>query len=449
MRLLPLLFLLAPQNPPPKLPAPAAADLEATKKVIREGFKVDYASRSPDVQKRLSERLRDEGLKAKDPSETFAFLEEAREVAVRGGEVELAVGAVDALAKRYEIDAARMKTKALDDLKAKVKSPEAAKALAGAYAEALEDAAAAKDFDQALGLVPKVESAARTAKDEVLLSRMRERAKELREQQAEHREVAAARKKLAETPDDPAAHATLGLYRCFVEGDWKGGSDSLAKAGDAALSKLGRLEQAAPGEPEAQEALADAWWEAARQQKGRYPDGFRERAFHWYEAARKKLAGVPKLRLEKKLEKLQEETAGRTKHHAILGYRLKARPRGALPLAGRWYQVYAETPGTREEAQKRCREMGGYLVCIEGEEEQALVEKLAGQNKVWIGGLSGEDGKWSWMNGQPMAYTRWAGSQPNNGAHCFGQFWPGQGWHDIPSNEQDRYAAGFICEWEF
>lgn len=53
------------------------------------------------------------------------------------------------------------------------------------------------------------------------------------------------------------------------------------------------------------------------------------------------------------------------------------------------------------------------------------------------------------MNGQPMTYKRWAPSQPNNGAHCFAEFWPGQGWHDIPGNQQSQYPAGFICEWEF
>lgn len=442
-----LACLLGLQAAPPKAAPPA--DVEATKKVIRDSFRADYASRAPDVLKRLAERLRDEALRVKDPSEMFAFLEEARDVAVKAGELELTLGVIDTMGKRYDLDVARMKSKALDELKAKVKGPEATKALAQAYADALEEAAEAKDFDTALGLVPKVETAARAVKDEALLARMRDRAKELRDLQTEQREIAAARKKLAESPDDPVTNVTVGLYRCFVEEDWIGGVALLAKGGDAAAAKLARLELAEPAEPAAQETLADGWWEAARQQKARTQDGFRERAFHWYEAAGKKLTGLAKLQLEKKIERLNEENAGRTRPHKVLGYRLKSHPRGASRLGGHWYQTFPETPSTREEARKRCQEMGGYLACVETEEEQAFVEKLAGQNKVWIGGSSAEDGKWSWMNGQPMTYKRWASGQPNNGANCFAEYWPGQGWHDIGANEQDRYAAGFICEWEF
>lgn len=447
VRLLLLLGLLV-QQAAPKAKPPAAAELEPAKKVLRDAFKGEYANRQPDAQKRFAEKLRDEGLRVKDPTETFAWLEEARDAAVRSGDVDLSVEVIGAIAKRYDVDAAKMTGDALEELRKKVKTPEAIKALAKAYAEAFDDAAAAGNADGALTLLPKVEAAAKAAKDEPTLARLKEREKDLRELQTEQREVASARKKLGEAPDDPGANATLGIYRCLTEGDWTGGAACLAKAGDAALSKVGKLEQGAPAEPPAQEALGDAWWEAARSQKARHQDGFRDRAFHWYETALKKQTGLAKLALERKTERLAEELAGKTRQHKVLGYRLKARPRGATKLGSHWYQSFPEPVPTREEAQKRCREMGGYLVCVETEEEQTLVEKLAEKNKVWIGGLIGDD-KWAWMNGQPLTFQKWAAGQPNNGKNCLAQFWPGQGWHDIPAGEQAPYPAGFICEWEF
>jgi hypothetical protein len=197
------------------------------------------------------------------------------------------------------------------------------------------------------------------------------------------------------------------------------------------------------------ETLGDAWRDAARGQSGGVEDAVRNRALHWYHEALMKLSGLSKLKVEQKIEKLEAETPGRPKLHPVLGYRLKRRPLEAVRFGRHWYQALPEQLSNPEEVRKRCQEMGGYLVCIETEDEQAFVEKIAGQRKYWIGGRSGDDGKWSWMNGSPITFAKWCPGQPNGGARCAQQFWPGErpGWHDIGSNE--TYPAGFICEWEF
>ena len=445
-----LALATATQDPvAPKSPPPSKANLKLLSKQIRGLYTDLFASRSIDVLRTLTQTLRSEATKALEANQTFAFLTEARDLSVKLGDVTPALETVDAIGERFEINVPVMKAETLEALKKRVRTPEAALLLARAYVDLIEKAAASKDYDTALNVVKKAQSMVRAVRDAGLAARMRSLEKEVRERGREYKKVVAARQKLNEDPSDPEANLTVGIYRCFTEDDWEGGLPFLAKGSDAAVVDLANREKESPATSRDREALGDGWWEAARKRKGPLQDGFRDRAFHWYESARAGLAGLQKLRLEKKLDKLEAETPGRLRIHPVLGYRLKRHPADAIPFNRHWYLAIPGSITDPEEARKRCRELGGYLACIETEDEQSFLKKIAGEYKTWLGGSSGDTNKWIWMNGSPMTFKGWDAGQPDNGANCNQQFWPASsGWHDIPVGSTE-YPAGFVCEWEF
>lgn len=73
---------------------------------------------------------------------------------------------------------------------------------------------------------------------------------------------------------------------------------------------------------------------------------------------------------------------------------------------------------TWEDAAKKARDMGGYLVCINDAEEYEKVYKLAENSNlisVWLGGcntsLSWDNAKW--LDGTKITYTRWLEGEPS------------------------------------
>jgi hypothetical protein len=119
----------------------------------------------------------------------------------------------------------------------------------------------------------------------------------------------------------------------------------------------------------------------------------------------------------------------------------------------RYLAVY--TPLSWEAARDYCRRMKAELVTITSEEENQFVFHL--NSNSWIG-LSDalEEGNWKWVTGEPLGYTHWAETEPNNCTDCsyvpstegedyahFNDNPPDQ-WNDWPAFE----TSSFVCEWE-
>jgi serine/threonine protein kinase/formylglycine-generating enzyme required for sulfatase activity len=111
------------------------------------------------------------------------------------------------------------------------------------------------------------------------------------------------------------------------------------------------------------------------------------------------------------------------------------------------YQLIT-TPMTWHQAIEHCRSLGGYLCCLETEEERQFVARLLPtETWAWLGGTDEySEGEWKWINGSPWTITKWGGNEPNNAydaEHSLVIDSAGSLW--------DRFAADrmpFVCEWD-
>ena len=104
------------------------------------------------------------------------------------------------------------------------------------------------------------------------------------------------------------------------------------------------------------------------------------------------------------------------------------------------------------DAYSNCNALGGHLVTITDEEEQAFIATYMAAVKysgdTWIGGYSDGE-KWHWVTEEAFEYTNWLKGEPNNQsgvewvAHlCNNKF----EWNDNPPIVKQTYLCEFECE---
>lgn len=147
---------------------------------------------------------------------------------------------------------------------------------------------------------------------------------------------------------------------------------------------------------------------------------------------------------------------------------MRAAMEGGTSWNGHTYKVFDEGM-TWDEAKVYCEDIGGHLVIIESQEEQSMLEGIMdGKNFYWLGASIDNEDDWLWINGEPMGYSNWHGTQPDNftgNETCLMIYnYPNpmdsstvKGvWNDAQNdgecNEEEFFGAensGFICEWDF
>lgn len=130
---------------------------------------------------------------------------------------------------------------------------------------------------------------------------------------------------------------------------------------------------------------------------------------------------------------------------------------------GHEYAVYNKGI-TWAQAKSACEDAGGHLVTIGSQEEQDFVWSLIKDNEkegYWIGLSDTEtEGTWKWVTDEPVKYTHWGSTQPDdqrsNGGEDFvgisrlNKSWANASyWNDFNEDGVDIGISGFgyICEW--
>lgn len=117
---------------------------------------------------------------------------------------------------------------------------------------------------------------------------------------------------------------------------------------------------------------------------------------------------------------------------------------------GHTYGIYSEQMNWKA-AKEYCEKMGGHLVTITSEEENAFITEniMTIDEDCHIGFTDEEsEGNWVWITEEDTDYTNWDSDEPNNeDEEDFAMIRNGSGkWNDA---HLDREDWNFICEWDF
>jgi hypothetical protein len=302
-------------KPPTRLPVPATQALETARRQVKESFTKEYEeATTPGSKAELAQKLMsraDGGNLA--VADKYALLDEARELLVSAGEVELVLLVNEQLVAGFEVKAAEQAVAVLSRLAAGNLANDKRKALVEATLEATDEAAGAEDFKAAAELAALAQKTGAKLSDLELRSRCTKLHARIEQCRIWSEEAEKARPILTDKPDDGPANTALGKYLCFAVGDWEKGLPYLAKSSEAKLKATADLELSQPSLSEKQAATGDAWWDLASTATGQSKLVLQKRAQHWYAKAVEALKGPAKATVEKRLatlEKVVGDSAG-------------------------------------------------------------------------------------------------------------------------------------------
>jgi hypothetical protein len=211
------------------LPVPAKDDFAKAEKRVKDQFKSDFAKRKLTEMLALANKLRTVALDTKDdPSVRFVLFNEARMLAARAGDEQLALRIVDDLAREYHITPLALKCETLELTADSPANVAGYKALVGYTFQVMDRALAEDSFDIAARLLKVGEIAAAKSKSAAQTASVQARVKEMDALRKEYSKARSAAEVLAKDTLDPDANLVLGKYVCFGKGDWKKGLLMLA-----------------------------------------------------------------------------------------------------------------------------------------------------------------------------------------------------------------------------
>jgi hypothetical protein len=293
-------------------PAPAAApraaipdslQLAKTRKLFRELFSKELASREVQARLAMARKLIDEGAKCPDQSaDKYVLLAAARQAALEGHDLQLSFSAIDALAAAFEVDGPEIKAQAAE------------KGLRGDSVAAtwdncrlampvLDDLVADANYAAAIKLSVLLQQLA--AGDPFLKLILPKKTRHIEALQTWSGKIAGDLEKLKSAPGDPAAAGAVGAFECYLKGDWQQGLPLLAKGNDAAAKDRAAAELAGPTDTATVERLAEGWAALVVKQAEPLRDQLRMHAAELYCQAAANAAGLRKRALEVAAEKLQ------------------------------------------------------------------------------------------------------------------------------------------------
>jgi hypothetical protein len=302
----PKVNLAPPPDPAPRekrLPAPAGDALARAEANVRTVLKDDYARKQPAERKTLAQKLITlaEGT-GDDPDARYVMLRDARDFAAEVADPLLAIQAIDALAKWYDVDPTAAKVAALEKVLSASSNNATVKVVNDLAAAGADAAFDADDYTGAAKLAQVAATAARKGGlGPAAIEDAEFRLAHLKKTRDAFDTAQPALERLKIAPDDPDANLVAGKFRCFVQGRWADGAKMLAKGSSPALKPAAELELAAPPSGPADVKVADAWWDFAQAA----PDAERRpaeaRARYWYGRAVPGLTGLARAKVEGRL----------------------------------------------------------------------------------------------------------------------------------------------------
>jgi hypothetical protein len=237
-----------------------------------------------------------------DPVAQFVLCREAYDRAVKQENFVLAAEVVDELERGFVVDGFRFRSHLLTESAKAAKTADDRAPLVFCALELADYALASERTAEVGRLVNLAEGLARNLPSRDFKTQVTAKCVELRKSVADWEPVAAARKQLAINPQDPAASAIDGQYRCFVAGEWAEGLKLLAQSDHAALAAASKRDLEGASDAAQQVALGDAWFDTAMADPALAPAYARAR--HWYAQAQGAADGFDKIKIDKRIEQI-------------------------------------------------------------------------------------------------------------------------------------------------
>ncbi len=289
----------------------------------------------PDRQRQHVSRLGGEMLRKsaellQDDAGAYALQLTATENAIKAGDFDLMIRAVDEQIRTFDVRAYDRNLAALEAFgRANARDGidrRSATALIGRLVPIVTDAIRRDDFEDAEKAVAiavaLTKSSSRTTPTSTLRSGLRRRGEDAGQILVRLRSLLSTTKKQFESvrqqladyrrdPDNVDAANAVGRYLCFIKGDWQTGLPLLTEGGSSRLREVAERDSAGATDPTSQAALGDLWYELGQQAKeGPYRQGSHDRAMHWYAIAGETMAdSLDRMHVRARLEDLQEQPA--------------------------------------------------------------------------------------------------------------------------------------------
>jgi hypothetical protein len=306
-----------------KIPVPDAAALDLAEKRHKDKYRADYQSlRTSDDYLALAAKFLQPGREdRKYAASWFVLLREARDLATRAERPRLAVEAITEMDKWFVVDPVDMALTALTTMAmpaAGDKTPLAGEARAKTFVSValgrVGPAAKADNYEAAARFLALAEQMLnRSARpDKKIVDIIANKRAEVVKWQNDYQAVAAARMRLKEAPNDPAANLTVGLHLACDAGKWDEGLPLLARGSYPPVKRIANAELDRPTTVKGQLQIADFWWNYARRTGGRGEIEEQQHAVHWYEKAVEQMPDGPEReRATDHIEEVRQElTAG-------------------------------------------------------------------------------------------------------------------------------------------
>jgi hypothetical protein len=290
-----------------RAPVPDAAKQKETERLLKDLFKDQYAKKAAADKQILARTLLDQARRTKDdPVTVWVTCREAQDLAAQVCDVKTLIAAIEETARVFDIDALPMKSAALATAGKAAKSPEELASMVMALDRVFDELMAADQYDSADKAATSALQYARRTNDAKLLARATARVRDVTEAKARYLAMKNVLQTLARTPDDPGANLEMGQFLCFVKGNWDLGLRFLVKGSDATMKSLTEKELALPANAADRTAVGDGWYELAEKEKVPYrKNQLLAHSRTLYEGAVDDAAGLARMRIEKRLELIQ------------------------------------------------------------------------------------------------------------------------------------------------
>jgi hypothetical protein len=297
------------------LPPPPDAEVMKATQALAAAHQKEYEEAKSVPQKQaLAGKLLAEAQDGNQPAaKRFALFQVARNMAVDVYDIDYAMQIIDQLAATFTIDEGAYRRDAIGVLAPNLKLPGEHATLARHAQRVLQLLVRRDRYPAAAELAEIGLASAKKTGDKDLIQQWTRRRDEVALQAAEFAKLKPVWETLQKTPLDPAANARAGKFYCFVKRDWEHGLPMLALGDDVALQALAERDLR-NDQPNADETLADAWYDFAQDQQQPAKGAILAYASVRYFRALQKLEGIAQKRVENRLKELAPNTTALVKN---------------------------------------------------------------------------------------------------------------------------------------